>query len=125
MHMLITNDRFIMPVAKGSFQVNFNNFTGAFDADGFEVIVQGRFSQSVEPVNVRNAEVEYASLNDFTGSYSVVSGTPPSFIGIDRLNVEFEGPGGKKLTLTGVIPGGLAQRYTVTGSGTWSLRKRD
>ena len=112
-----------MPKARGSFEVNFNNFTGTFDAEGFEVHVEGRFSQSIQSVNVRNAEVEYTSLADFVGSYSVVSGIPPSYVGIDKIDIKFEGPGGKALTLTGTISGGLDQRYTVTGSGTWSMRK--
>jgi len=114
-----------MSVARGTFKVAFGNFTGVFDADGFDVIVQGRFSQSIELFSVPNAQVAYSDLRDFTGSYSVVSGIPPSYVGIDAIDVEFEGSGGKNLKLTGTIQVRLAQRYTVTGSGTWSVRKRD
>jgi hypothetical protein len=125
MRMLIRNYRFIMPIARGSFEINFSNFKGVFDAEGFEVHVEGRISQSIQTVNVRNAQVEYNSLADFVGSYSIVSGIPPSYVGIENIDIQFEGPGSKKLKLTGTIMGGLDQRYTVTGSGTWSMRKSD
>ena len=121
---LISNHRFVMSVARGTFEVAFSNFTGVFDADGFDVIVQGRFSQSIESLSVRNAQVTYSDLRDFTGSYSVVSGIPPSYVGTDAIDVEFEDSGGKNLRLTGTIQVRLGQRYTVTGSGTWSMRKR-
>ena len=125
MCMLIRNHRFIMPIAQGSFEAGFNNFTGIFDAQGFKVHVQGRFSQSVEFFNISNAEVAYSDVKDFVGSYSIVFGNPPSYVGVDTINVEFEGPGGKTLKVTGTIQGKLAQRYTITGSGTWSTRKED
>jgi hypothetical protein len=54
-----------MPIARGSFEINFSNFKGVFDANGFEVHVEGRVSQSIQTVNVRNAQVEYADLSDF------------------------------------------------------------
>jgi hypothetical protein len=125
MRMLIRNYKFIMPIARGSFEINFSNFKGVFDANGFEVHVEGRVSQAIQTVNVRNAQVEYADLSDFVGSYSIVSGIPPSYVGIENIDIQFEGPGSKKLKLTGTIMGGLDQRYTVTGSATWSMRKSD
>ena len=87
--------------------------------------VVGCVSQSIQTVNVPNAELEYSTLADFVGSYSIVSGIPPSYVGIENIDIQFEGPGGKHLKLTGTIMGGLDQRYTVTGSGTWSMRKSD
>ena len=82
--------------------------------------VVGCVSQSIQTVNVPNAELEYSTLADFVGSYSIVSGIPPSYVGIDTIDIQIEGPGGKHLTLMGSILGGLDQRYTVARSGTCS-----
>jgi hypothetical protein len=120
--MLIRNHRFIMPVARGTFQINFGTFKGVFGVEGFEVIVQGRFPESHISVNVPKAEIEYPDLTDFIGPFTVTC--PPSYVGIDTIYVELINPHGDKLIVTGIIQGGLDQRYPVSGSGTLSRRKK-
>ena len=122
MRMLIRNHRFIMPVARGTFQINFGTFKGVFIADGYEVIVEGRFPETHISVNVPHAEFDFADLTSIIGPFTVTC--PPSYVGIDTIYVELVNPHGEKLIVTGTIQGGLDQRYLVSGSGTLSRRKK-
>ena len=122
MRMLIRNHRFIMSrIARGTFEVVSNNFKASFIIEGYVVGVHGHFVQHI-PVHLPPSpvQVQYSSLADFTGSYSTIPESPPSFIGTHTIEITFERPGVKNLTLTGTIPGGIDRRYTVTGSGIWS-----
>ena len=114
-----------MPTARGAFNVANNCFEGDFEAEGFLVHVEGHFSQSVGIVFAPNSHVEYDSLSDFEGSYSVESGGPASFVGSTSIDIQFKGPGGKRLKVTGLLSGGLDKRHTITGSGTWSKSRED
>ena len=81
--------------------------------------IEGSFLQTIQGVNVPHAVVEFNDMSDFVGSYSILSTVPPSFIGIDTIDLKFEDGSGRSLKVIGTIPGGLDQRYAVTGSGKW------
>ena len=121
MRMLIRNHKFTMPVARGTFQITFGNFTGVFNVEGFQVIVDGRLTETHISVNVPNAEFEYTDMRYILGPFTVTS--PPSFVGIDTIYVELINPHEKSIVV-GRIQGGLDQRYHVSGSGTLSLRQK-
>ena len=109
-----------MPIARGTFRVfNLHSFRGLFDVEGFEMHVEGRFTESIPAFDAPDALLEYYNISDLIGSYAIASG----FIGINTFDVQFEGSGGKKTKLTGIIPGGLDRRYIITGSATWDGHK--
>lgn len=123
MRMLIGIHRFIMSkTAKGSFRGFGNNFSGIFHLDGYSMLVTGAFTQSMQQFNVSNASVTYNVLNDFNGPYTIEVTTPPSFIGIDTINIKFTSADGGELRVTGNVRPTLDQRHTAIGTGRWTVR---
>lgn len=123
MRKLIRIHRFIMPKsAIGSFRGFANNFNGIFYLDGYQVLVTGAFTQSMQQFSCSNASVTYNVLNDFAGPYNIEVSTPPSFIGIDTINIKFTSADGRELHVTGNVKPPLDQRQTAIGSGRWTVR---
>ena len=108
-----------MQIARGTFTGRGSNFNGQFDAEGFQVIMAGRFSQSLLPFNVPKASITYRSLVDFSGTFTIGFSTPPSFVGKDTVDITFRRQGDIVLHLTGRLASPTDRRQIVTGSAQW------
>ena len=107
--------------ATGSFKGFGNNFSGIFDLGGHQVAVTGAFTQGFKEFNVSSATITYNGLDDFNGPYNVEISTPPSFIGLDTIDIKFESADGKELHVTGNLTPALAQRQNAVGLGRWTM----
>lgn len=108
--------------AKGSFRGFGNNFSGIFYIDGYQVLVTGALTQSCQQFNVPSASVTYDVLNDFNGPYDIKASTPPSFVGLDTIDIKFTSADGKELHVTGKVTPALDQRHSAVGSSSWTVR---
>lgn len=121
MSLLTRIHRFIMSKsATGSFEGFANNFSGIFNIDGHQAAITGAFTQGFQEFKVSSAKVTYNGLDDFNGPYNIEIGTPPSFIGLDTIDIKFKSPDGKELHVTGNLTPALAQRQTAVGLGRWT-----
>lgn len=65
--------------------------------------------------DVAAATIEYNSLEDFTGIYSI---TPPSFVGEVQLNLKLVKPG-VELNIIGIVDRAFPTKVPVTGTAKW------
>lgn len=122
MTMLIRIHRFIMSKsATGSLNGFGNNFSGIFDVDGHQVLVTGAFTQGFKEFKVASATITYNGLDDFNVPYNIEIGTPPSFIGVDTIDIKLKSADGKELHITGDLTAPLAQRQTAVGLCRWAM----
>lgn len=75
----------------------------------------GAFIPPLPMFDVTTATIEYNSLEDFAGTYSV---TPPSFVGEVQLNLKLVKPG-VELNIIGAVNRPLPTKVPVTGTAKW------
>ena len=79
--------------------------------------INGAFIPPLPLFNVVTATIEYNSLDDFTGTYSVA---PPSFVGEVQLNLKLVKPG-VELKIIGMVDRPLPTKVPVTGAAKWVM----
>ncbi|KAL1878370.1 hypothetical protein Plec18167_004442 [Paecilomyces lecythidis] len=113
-----------MPTAEGRISGDNKNFLGQWEVNGFNVLLNGNFRQSVEKWSASPATLQYEDFNDLIGTYMIDTEFEP-YIGSSDLFLPFKSQSGRHIRVVSSLQYHLSQRTDVTGLGVWQYSKSE